>query len=57
MDGKIIKALNGIAIDEQNQLLYMTDAGPIPMPYVFKEMMLAHKAGRVIKFNLRNRFA
>ena len=36
VDGKIMKALNNLAIDEDSQILYLTDSGPIPMPLVGK---------------------
>ena len=52
IDGKDFAALNNLCIDEENQIIYMTDATTISMRFANKEVMLKHKKGRIISFNL-----
>ena len=55
IEGKKFAALNGVTIDEDNQVIYMTDSGPIPINFATKEVMLGHRAGRVIKYEIKTK--
>lgn len=54
-DHKLV-ALNSVAIDEANQVLYITDCGPIPHHYFAEKLiLLGSRMGRVLKFDLKTR--
>lgn len=52
INGKDFVALNNLCIDEENQIIYMTDSSPFPLKFFNKEILLKHKKGRIISFNL-----
>lgn len=46
--------MNAIAIDEENQVLYISDSGRVPLgSLATKEVMLGRRDGRIIKYDLR----
>ena len=56
LDGKKFISLNAIAIDEDNQMLYVTDAGRVPLGrFATKEVMMARRDGRIIKYDLKQK--
>lgn len=53
IDGKTFAALNNLCIDEENQIIYMTEATSISMRFSNKEVLYKHKFGKIISYNLR----
>jgi hypothetical protein len=45
-------ALNNLAIDEVNQIIYISDSGPISMRFSTKEVLLGHEQGSILSYNL-----
>ena len=57
LEGVKVGNLNSIAIDNENQILYITDAGPIRFEFSSKIVMLSQKAGQIIKYDIRSQKA
>ena len=55
-DRKLV-ALNSVAVDEANQVLYISDCGTIPHVFAGKSVLLSNTMGRILKFDLRTRTA
>lgn len=53
INGKDFAALNNLCIDEENQIIYVTDATSISMRFSNKEVLYKHREGRIISYNLR----
>lgn len=53
VQGSKIKALNAICIDEDREIIYLTDTSPIRMSFFVKELLIGHQAGRVISYDLK----
>ena len=45
-------ALNNLCLDEERQVIYMTDSTPFPMKHASKDILLKHKKGRILYYNL-----
>jgi sugar lactone lactonase YvrE len=52
INGQNFAALNNLCIDEENQIIYVTDATSISMRFSTKEVLLKHRKGRIISYNL-----
>ena len=50
-------SLNAVAIDEANQVLYISDNGPISHDFGSKSILLGSRIGRILKFDLETRSA
>lgn len=52
-EGKKVGILNAVCIDEERQILYITESGPIRIGFAFKEVLLGHEAGRIFAYDLK----
>ena len=53
-EGKL-QSLNSVTIDEASQVLYISDNGPITPALAGKSILLGHKIGRILKFDLKTK--
>lgn len=53
VNGSEIKALNSIGIDEERQMLYLTDSSPFRIDFFLKDLMIGQQGGRVISYDLK----
>lgn len=56
-EGKKLPALNGLCIDEQKQIIYMTDCTSFPLKFAGKDLLLKRKGGRILAYNLKKKKA
>ena len=57
LEGVNVGNINSIAIDNENQILYITDAGPIPFDHATIIFLLSQRAGQIIKYDIRSQKA
>ena len=57
LKGVEIGNLNSVAIDNENQVLYLTDSGPISFKFSSKIVLLSKTNGKIIKYDLKTKKA
>jgi sugar lactone lactonase YvrE len=57
LNGKNFAALNNLCLDEENQIIYVTEATSISMRYSNKEVLFKHRLGRILSYNIKTKEA
>jgi sugar lactone lactonase YvrE len=53
IEGKPIPAMNNLCIDEEKQIVFITDCSTFKLRRSAKDLIMKRKSGRIISFNLK----